>query len=48
MLNPCDVGSAADIWLLAAVYAAAILVLARAIGFGMSSDDDLDDDEDRL
>jgi hypothetical protein len=48
MLNSCDVGSAADIWLLAAVYAAAILVLARAIGFGMASDDDIDDDDNRL
>lgn len=48
MLNPCDVGSAADILALAAVYLTAILVLARVIGFGMSSDDDLDDDEDRL
>lgn len=47
MLNPCDVGSSADMWLLAAVYAAAIIVLARAIAFGMASDDD-HDDEDRL
>jgi len=47
MLNPCDVGSSDDMWLLAAVYAAAIMVLARAIAFGMASDDD-HDDEDRL
>jgi len=48
MLNQCDVCSDAGIWLLVAVYAWAILVLAGAIGFGMASDDDIDDDEDRL
>jgi hypothetical protein len=47
MLNSCDIGSTADMLLLAAVYAAAIMVLARAIGYGMASDDDHDDD-DRL
>jgi hypothetical protein len=44
MMNPCDIGASADVWLLAAVYAAAIMVLARAIAYGMGDEDDQDDD----
>ena len=44
MINPCDIGSTADMWLLAAVYAAAIVVLAKAIAYGMRDEDDQDDD----
>lgn len=47
MLNPCDTCGTAELWLLAATYAAAIIVLARAIAYGMHDDDD-DQDEDRL
>lgn len=44
MLNPCDIGLSADMWFLAAIYAAAVMVLARAIAYGMREEDDQDDD----
>jgi hypothetical protein len=48
MLNPWDIGSSADMLLLAAVYAAAIMVLARAIAYGIDSDSQPDDEDDWL
>lgn len=43
-MNPCDIGDIVDaMCLLAAVYAAAIMVLARAIAYGMHDDDDQDE-----
>ncbi len=44
MMNPCDIGASADMWLLSAVYVSAIVVLAKAIAYGMRDEDDQDDD----